>query len=223
MFTSTADVFRTRQALRDLLDVVHLYREAILRPGMTGAERAAIEKIVSRNCRIVAADDERAYSEIRLAAAMPDEDFGVFIGSTAILLADRLQQGCGSDNLFWNWDAFRDHYMLADPPVRAALMNAFRLGDQLGRVSVSEPPDETTCLTLGRGDVVASLFTAGATDLARMVKQGVTADEAGDMWAALSNGDKKQWHLLAAFRYLYERAESLSPPSPDEADLIPWS
>jgi hypothetical protein len=221
MFTSTADVFRTRQALRDLLEVVHQNREVIFRPGLTGAERDAIEKILNRNCRIVATDDARAYSEIRLAAAMPDEDFAGFIAATALLLADRLQQGCGADNLFWNWDAFRDHYMLADPPVRAALMNGFRLGDILGRVSVGDPPSEQACLTLTRGDVVASLRLDGAIELARAIEAGVPAREAGEIWARSAKGTL-DWHELAAFRLLYERPESMSPPRPDETPLIPW-
>ena len=223
MFTSTADVFRTRQALRDLLAAVHLYREAIIRPGLTGAEKDAIEKILNRGCRIVAADDLRAYSEIRLAAAMPDEDFGAFIGATALLLADRLQQGCGGDNLYWNWDAFRDHYMLADPPVRAAIMNGFRLGDMLGAVSVASPPDEAACLTLTRGDVVASLSAAGSPDFAQAIRRGIAAEEAGDMWAGLANREAAPWHVMAGFRYLYERAESLAPPRGKDVPLIPWT
>lgn len=222
MFTSTADVFRTRQALRDLLDVVHQNREAIYRPGLTGAERDAIEKILNRNCRIVATDDARAYSKIRLAAAMPDEDFTGFIVATALLLADRLQRGCGGDNLFWNWDAFRDHYMLADPPARAALMNGYRLGDVLGLVSIGEAPSAQACFTLGRGDVLSSLQLAGSTDLARAIERGITAGEAGEIWARSAKG-KLDWHELAAFRYLYERSESISPPHPEETPLIPWS
>lgn len=223
MFTSTADVFRTRQALRDLTAVVHQYRDAIFRPGMSGAEKDAIEQILKRNCRIVATDDPRAYSEIRLAAAMPDEDFGAFIGATSLLLADRLQQGCGGDNLYWNWDAFRDHYMLADPPVRAALMNGFRLGDILGRVSLETAPADANCLTLTRGDVVASLYAGGASELAMAIKRGVSAEEAGEMWDSLSNPEKAPWHVVAGFRFLYERAESLAPPNPDESALIPWT
>ena len=222
MFTSTAEVFRTRQALSDLLAAVHLYREAILRPGLSGAERDAIGKTLNRGCRIVATDDPRAYSEIRLAAAMPDEDFGAFIGSTALLLADRLQQGCGGDNLYWNWDAFSDHYLLADPPVRAALMNGFRTGEILGRVSVASSPAGAACLTFTRGDVIASLHAGGEPDLARAIQQGVSPEQAGDMWAALADRNNAPWHVLAGFRFLYERAESLAPPRPDETALIPW-
>lgn len=220
MFTSTADVFRTRQALRDLLDVVHQNREAIFRPGLTGAERDAIGKILDRGCRIVATDDARAYSEIRLAAAMPEEHFNGFVVSTALLLADRLQQGCGGDDLYWNWDAFRDHYMLADPPARAALMNGFRLGDILGRLSLGDAPTEQACLTLGRGDVLSSLQRVGATELARALERGISSGEAGEIWARSANGHL-EWHEIAVFRYLYERPESMSPPEPKSVPLIP--
>ncbi|PWK55537.1 hypothetical protein C8D95_107203, partial [Silicimonas algicola] len=36
-----------------------------------------------------------------------------FIAATAILLTDRISEGGGTDDLYWNWEAFRDQGSLA--------------------------------------------------------------------------------------------------------------
>ena len=52
MFTSPADVFRTRQALRDLAEAVRSNSVALARLGTTENERKAIESIVDAGGRI---------------------------------------------------------------------------------------------------------------------------------------------------------------------------
>lgn len=222
MFTSTAEVFRTRQAVRDLAEVVGLHRKAMQRLGTSGADRDVISRITAGGCRIDIDQHRDAYSSILFAAAMPDEDFPAFTGATALLLADRLQQGGGTDDLFWNWDAFHDHYRLADPPARAALMNGFRLADQLGMTRLALSPADRDCLTFEKADVVASLGADGQHDLAEAVQSDVSPDRAGVLWQT-TYSSRTGWQVIQGFRYLYERAGSMAPPHPDTVPLIPAS
>lgn len=221
MFTSSAEVFRTRQAVRDLVEAVGVHREAVLRLGSTGAERDVIAHITASGCRIDTEDHRDVYSSILLAAAMPDDDFASFIGATALLLADRLQNAGGADDLYWNWDAFREHYRLADPPVRAALMNGFRLAADIGRVSLAHPPEDADCLTFQHGDVIATLQSVGLGDLCTAVRTDATPEAGGRLWHQARAGTLS-WHALAGFRYLYERPGSMAPSNPETAPLIPW-
>lgn len=221
MFTSSADVFRTRQAVRDLLEVVHRHRSAVYRLGETGAERAEIVSITEGGCQIVDADT-RAYSSLLLAAAMPDDDFDSFVAATAILLADRIQGGAGEDDLYWNYDAFRDHYRLADSPVRAALMNAFRHGQIQGYVKLPDTPQPEACLTRQRADVLQILSAEGNGLLCETIQSDSSAATAGALWTAAA---KRPLSLAVkiGFRYLYERPVSLAPDRPNDVPLIPWA
>ena len=53
---------------------------------------------------------EEFLGSLTTAAAMPDEDFSRFVVATAILLLDRIQDGGGTDDLYWNFEAFREHF-----------------------------------------------------------------------------------------------------------------
>lgn len=220
MFTSSAEVFRTRQAVRDLVEAVGLHRDAVQCLGVTGAERTVLLGIAA-NGRIDIDEHRDAYSSILLAAAMPDEDFGAFIGATAILLADRLQQGHSTDDLYWNWGTFQDHYRLANPPERAALMNGYRLAADAGLVKLGDPPRAEDCLTRSVGDVVATLQSVGQYEIGDAVRSDATPLVAGMLWQARQ--DRMTWQELAGFRYLYERPISMAPREPESALLIPWS
>ncbi len=221
MFTSTADVFRTRQAVRDLLEVVHTHRNAVDRLGATGTDRSEILEITKSGC-LIADTGSRAFSSILLAAAMPDEDFNSFIVATVILLADRLQGGAGQDDLYWNYDAFKDHYSLADPPIRAAVMNGFRLGHQLDFVKLPETPSPESCLTRQKSDVLQILGANGDKLLMEMVQREASAKTAGAGWTSAVN---RPLSLSAkvAYRYLYERPLSIVPDRSGEVPLIPWA
>lgn len=221
MFTSSADVFRTRQAVHDLLQVVRTHRNAVERLGATGTDRSEIVAITTSGCQIMDAGT-RAYSTILLAAAMPDEDFNAFIAATAILLADRLQDGAGEDDLYWNYDAFRDHYRLADAPVRAALMNGFRFGQTVGRVNLPEAPASEVCLTRPQADVVKLLRAEGNNTLTEAVLSDLSAKAAGALWVSAAK-DPLSMPAKAGLRYLYERPDSMAPDQPEDVPLIPWT
>ena len=222
MITSLADVFRTRQALRDLDEVTRINRDAVLRLGTTGAEREDIAAIVESDGRIPIPRSQRAYHQLLLSAALPEDDLPAFIAATAILLTDRIADGGGTDDLYWNWEAFRDHYRLSDPPVRAAIMGGFRLCGDKGRVTLGDGPTEADCLTRVADDVLDVVTGAGLKDLARAVAEDVPAEEAGALWLA-SADEALSWQAVAGFRHLYERERSMAPPNAATVPLIPWA
>lgn len=221
MFMSSADVFRTRQAVADLLQVVHLHRNAVLRIGASGADRDSLERIV-QNSAIIPDEKGRSYTSILLAAALPDEDFNAFILSTAILLADRLQSGGGDEDLYWNFDAFHDHYLLADAPVRAALMNGFRVAHETGKANLSHVPNEESCLTRSEKDVVQILRSEKSDNLVGMLATIPTPAQAGSLWFQAADTDLN-FAELVAYRFLYERDGSMDLQQADTAALIPWT
>ena len=220
MFTSSADVFRTRQAVRDLLEVVHLHRSAMARFGASNAETAMIETIV-QNGGIIPEEKPESYVALQLTAAMPDDDFNGFIAATAILLADRLQAGRGEEDLYWNFEAFYDHYQLADAPVRAAVMNGFRQAHQSGMSALPREPLMQNCLTRQKEDVLTILSAEGLHWLEDAVHSDVDAEAAGRLWLKEMK-PALTFPVRVGFRYLYERPVSLSPAQPDSALLIPW-
>ncbi|MGR3514441.1 MAG: hypothetical protein ACU0GG_16915 [Paracoccaceae bacterium] len=220
MFSSSADVFRTRQAVADLLEVVHLHRNAVPRIGASGAEVESLERIVQNRGRIPE-KRARSYTSILLAAAMPDEDFNAFIAATALLLTDLLQDGTGSEDLYWNYEAFKDHYLLADAPVRAALMCAFRTALQTGKATLPDEPDESHCLTLVYATVLQVLRSENAEDLVDWIENEPDQAVAGARWVDLSSAGVP-FALSVAARYLYERPISIAPEPSETATLIPW-
>ena len=221
MFTSSADVFRRRQAASDLISVVRAHRNAVSRLGATRAERAAISDIVDAGCVLTGPEQDRLASQLLLAAALPDDDFTAFIASTAILIINRLSAGRGEDDLFWNWDAFQDHYRLAEAPVRAALMNGYRVMDGIGLVSLDGGPSKEDCLTRRLPEVLAALRLADPFSLASAISADVSGAEAGRLWRSAS-AQAQSPATIAAFRFLYERPHSIQPESPANAPLIPW-
>lgn len=220
MFTSSAVVFRTRQAVRDLQEVVRTHRDAVDRIGTNGADRSDLMQIIDNGCLL--SSEDRSYSSVLLAAALPDEDFNAFAVATAVLLADRLQDGGGTDDLFWNFDAFEDHYRLADSPVRAAIMNGFRAAHLTERVTLRDVPQPTFCLTRQREDVLQLLASEGQHQLFQDISASPAPEIAGKLWTGVAKEDLTL-SVAAGLRYLYERPASMAPEAPETAKLIPWA
>ena len=231
MFTSSADVFGLRQSVSDLRTYLRKSGRPV-RERLADAMRddvgadvglIAINEVVdAQGARLSLPKDADVQEVCRLAAALPSDDYPAFTFSTALLLADRLQSGSGEDDLFWNWESFRDEYALADPAIRAALMNGFRFGAVTNRVLISDEPGVEDCLTLSRSHIETALRDNGETELADFLTQEPTADHAGRAWQRVSDAPLSD-AALSAFRYLYERPASLSPGSAGDAPLIPWS
>ena len=221
MFTSSADVFRRRQAVSDLNSVVRAHRSAMSRLGVTGAEREAIAEIVSAGSVLTGPEQDRIASQLLLTAALPDDDFNAFVTATAILVVNRLSGGRGDDDLFWNWDAFQEHYRLAEPPVRAALMNGFRVMDRTGLVTLDGGPTEEDCLSLSRDAVLDALGKDGPAGLASAIATEVSGEVAGRLWNQFAPTGLAA-PALSGFRYLYERPRSMVPELPSVVPVIPW-
>ena len=152
--------------------------------------------------------DEDMISAVLLAAALPDEDFRGFTVATALLLLDRLQNGGGRDDLYWNWDAFADHYRLAPDPQRAALMNGFRALIVSRGLYLSNPPTAGDCLTEREFDPDLTL----------------SAEEAGRMWAErASRSEPLTGRERRLFRHLVERDEGIAPAQPQTCPTVPPS
>ena len=223
MFTSSADIFRKRQVMADLNAFITISgRPALLRisPGDEGAKRL-LSILRMQGGRLIFPQDSLSYGEVLLAAALPDEDYPSFICATALLLLDRIAGGGGADNLYWNWETFSDQYRLADPPVRAALMNAFRLAATTGRAILPDLPEPADCLSCGPDAILPDLRREGQTALLAAIETEADAVEAGALWSELARAAPSA-AVLAGVRYLYERPASLAPPGPDRAPLIPW-
>ncbi len=231
MVKSSSDVFGLRQSLSDL----RAYLRGAGRPvrarlagsmrSAEGAEErlAQIDRVIDeQGARFQMPGDVDVQEVVRLAAALPSDDYPAFTFSTAFLLADRLQSVGSDDDLYWNWESFRAEYALADPPVRAALMNAFRFGAVSGRVQINGHPKPDDCLTHSREEVRKFLESSGRVDLLAFLLGDPDADDAGDAWMK-AGGAPLQREDALAFRYLYERPVSFAPARAGDAPLLPWS
>ena len=226
MVNGSTNVFRIRQAVSDLRSLITSASDASLTRMMSdvalpvGGDKRALRAVIDgTGGRFSMPRDEGAYEAVLLAAAQPDMDFPAFVVSTALLLADRLQDGQGGDDLYWNWESFRDHYALADPPARAALMNGFRVGAETGRVLIDPLPDPDLCLTRPIQEIVGPATSGHFVDL---VRRHASARVAGRLWAGTSLRALAVADVRAA-RYLYERPASMAPLGAERVHLIPWS
>lgn len=224
MFTSSAVVYRRRQVVSDLTSYVSTHgRSAFRRISSGDGADALLDRILfGQSGRLLTPSDDSLQGEVQLAAALPDEDFPAFTCATALLLLDRLTGGAGEDDLFWNWDAFADHYRLADPAIRAVLMNGFRSAAELGLASVAEKPDPADCLTNPAEKVLEALRKEKRDDLVAAITGDVLSSEAAVLWLELSKHQPTA-AVLAGVRYLYERPASLAPSDPEKTPLIPWA
>lgn len=223
MFTSAADVFRSRQVIADLTAyIVQSGRNSFCRitPGTARLESLFTTPATAGGSFRFPRDRD-IYGEVLLASALPDDDFPAFTTATALLLLDRIRNGAGEDDLYWNWDAFSDHYRLADPSIRAVIMNGFRTAAAMGCVSISVLPETADCLTLGKDAVLVQLRRIGDVKLIDVIERDATAEEAAELWRNSIEGTLSP-ERVNGFRYLYERPKSMAPVDPHGATLIPW-
>jgi hypothetical protein len=207
--TSSADVFRTKQAVADLSHQAVMASPQILaRIAKGGRETGPADLLrhVAGDGIFVVPRDEDMLSAVLLAAALPDDDFPAFTTATVLLLLDRLRNGGGRDDLYWNWDAFGDHYRLAAPPLRAAIMCGFRALTISRGLYLSHPPLPSDCLT----------------EQDYRSPQRLSDTEAGRLWQDRSmnreplNSDERRF-----FRHLVEREAGMSPSQPETCPTVP--
>ncbi|MBW4706941.1 hypothetical protein KX928_03975 [Roseobacter sp. YSTF-M11] len=149
--------FQTIQVVSDLRSVAATGFGA-LADKIGAAHKPALRRIIfEQRCELSSRDAKEIHADLLLAAALPDKGLDPFMTATALLLADRLQNGAGHDDLFWNWDAFQDHYRKGPSPVRAALMNGFRWAHTTRRVNLDQLPEARDLLTYDGDDLIRIL------------------------------------------------------------------
>jgi hypothetical protein len=149
--------FSTLQVLSDLQSAA-ISGFADLAQAMTPDLEPGLRRLIfEQECKMTPEDVGQFHAELMMVASMPDQDHPAFITATIILLSDRIQFGAGEDDLFWNWDAFRDRYREAPSPVRAALMNGFRCAHGLGLVKLDKLPRGVDLRTYDEDDLIRLL------------------------------------------------------------------
>lgn len=224
MFTSAAEVFRTRQIRFDLAAHIAVNGHGALGRMSSGPESLSRLRHVldGQGGRFSFPRDRKIYGEVLLAAALPDDDFPAFTCGTALLLLDRLGDGDGHDDLYWNWDAFSDHYRMADPQVRATLLNAFRHGSMTCKLSIASLPETSDCFTRPPKRILPALRAGGHNELVTAIEEDASPESAGALWSRIGQRAPMA-AVLSGIRYLFERPQSLAPLSPETAPLIRWS
>ena len=241
MSTSPSDTFRRRQAISDLRHQALTLSSATIRRigagiGLRTARASNLQKRIEWYFRGKAPltnlrRDPPVLGAVLMASALPDEDFEPFLAATALLVLERLGTENGPDDAFWNWTRLAPHYRLAHPSMRAAIMCGFREARRIGRIAFPGEPEPDDCLTNPRNKVLAEtrIFDARHPSL-KAVVQAVEAEAdarvAGALWVRLhrdlaSLPDDARQAAEGAFRYLYERPVSLSPPPGADPPLIP--
>lgn len=128
--------------------------------------------IFEQKCILSYADAEALHADLLLIAALPDKGFDGFMAATALLLADRLQDGAGTDDLRWNFQAFRDRYSNGSPPVRAAVMNGYRWAHIVRRVNLEDVPEGRNLHTYD-GEALTRILKAVARSMSAEVRDQV--------------------------------------------------
>ncbi|MDU8942551.1 hypothetical protein [Ovoidimarina sediminis] len=135
--------------------------------------------------------------------------------ATAILLADRLQNGLIEDNLFWYWDAFQDHYTLMPAWQRAAIMNGYAQAHRDNLVDLFDPPSPEVRQSHDR-DAVERAFAEAAPEA---VPPGCAAGavllgdpELGNaLWSLFATQGGPQPLTGMALRHIYETNPAFDP------------
>ncbi len=182
--------FQTLQVVADLQSVAANGFTALSDRVKPEQKKALRRLIFDQRCVLSSADVDEVHADLLLIAALPDKAFDAFLAATALLLADRLQGGAGRDDLYWNWDAFHDHYRAAPSPVRAAVMNGFRWAHTTRRVNLEHVPEGADLQTYDQGDllrVLKMVARAMPDDLRALACQLVPSDTRAVHRRALDN------------------------------------
>lgn len=236
MSTSFAESFRTLQAIQDLRVLVRsapdaaLVRIAAGRPALSGLESDALGRI--RDLAEGPQEGDGPFHDVieavRLAAALPRQDFETFLAATMILFADALHRLEQVEDVDWYWQTFRSEYRAAGAAVRAAIVQAIRRIGAFHLVGAPLPEtlsDRATATPAGLKPLLDRLRRRGAGPR----REGDIGRTADTLLAALSDPDAVEeaeglWsrfapryvaegvpELLAGFRHIYETHDGWSP------------
>jgi hypothetical protein len=157
------------------------------------------------------------HAALVFAATLPNDDYAGFLLSTSVLLADRLQGGLGTDDLFWHWDAFRAHYRIAEVVPRVTIMQGFRRANINGRVALFDPPElfELTSYshdeTLGKLAAVDPEFAAFGKLIAQSLSDPGAYRNEGMRHAHAAVSGKVPAAITLGIRAIYETIDTWDP------------
>ncbi len=217
--------FRTLQSICDLRTVARHTGDDILRRIAAGTDSPAPADdlrhlIQTGGCRIGDPQGFRLHNALVLAAALPDDDFPAFLAATTVLIADRLQHGLGSDDLFWHWDAFREHYALADPQRRAVILQGYDRMAQNGLVNLEDPPSPADLLTEERAGVADALAEEASVSAFAIRAAFDGADPDAGFWATHCTPYLDPYAPPVLLRGIRHLLESRPDWDPHDGDLF---
>ena len=238
MSMSFADGFRTLQAVRDLrVLAAQAPVEARARIAAGIPDGWMAPDTAQAALRALAAGDaledpvrKETISAVRLAAALPKDDFPAFLVATMILLAEALERDEDIDDVNWYWQTFRGHYRVAAAVERAAIVQAIRRLGLLRGDGTALPetmPDKATASAAALRPLLERLRPKGlappepteVTGLAVLLLESLNsppaAERAASLWAEHGETLARTAppEILAGFRHLYETRDSWSPDS----------
>lgn len=249
MSMSFADGFRTLQAvcdLRVLASRASVETQARIASGIPDGRMApdvargavkALGEGVALDPRLRA----ETMAAVRLAAALPKDDFAAFLAATAMMLAEALRQPEGEpdcdDDIRWYWQTFRGHYRVAAAVERAAIVQAIRRVGLLRGQTEGLPeavPDLATAPTAALRPLLERLRPrglappdpSGTPGIAALLVEAFQSHEAADTAARLwqESGERlavsAPRDILAGFRHLYETRPGWAPASAVPIPLI---
>lgn len=150
--------FQTVHDLRDLAaraEPAVRGRLASLVPHRGGT--AALDQAIKAGCQLDPAHAPDLYDALLFGATLPGGDRDVFVLATALLLADRLQQGGGTDDLWHHWDTLRADYNALPPVPRSAILRGYRVAGARGLIALGAPPRGPTLRSAPLNDVMQGL------------------------------------------------------------------
>lgn len=155
--TEEHNSFHMMQVLSDLRSAA-ISGFSNLAESIGDASKPALRRVVfEHDCLLPDDVGKSLHGDLMMTASLPDKNHAAFITATVILVADRLQDGTGQDDLFWNWSAFQERYREAAAPVRAALMNGFRCAHDMQLARLENPPKGRDLRTYDEDDLVRLL------------------------------------------------------------------
>ncbi|MEM9248543.1 MAG: hypothetical protein AAGB05_07580 [Pseudomonadota bacterium] len=148
-----------------------------------------------------------------LAATLPDDDLDGFVIATVLLIADRLQDGMGQDDLYWHYDAHRETYLSLPADLRACILMGYSTLHALGRVTLDRPPEPSE-LEARPGGLVRAALTAAPEAEARILRQaldGAPFEESEALWRGTPTRLTVSPVLSGAVRHLFQTRPGWDP------------
>lgn len=189
--------FRQAQAVHDLL---HVVRGA--GPADLGPPGAVADLLDQRAGRFETDNDLELY--IRVAERAADPSSPSFLAATALLLADRLQNGLGADALDAHPERYADRFRAAPPAGRAAIVHGFIEDAESNRYATAySDPSKSAYLSFAPEDRLTRSADALLPALKRIAHDLLGPDLSSV--AAADYGDRAEQHREALVAVLREQ------------------